>query len=94
MWIEDWEWDDRNLAYVSRRGCNPEIVFQVQDRRPRHRLNLKDRAASHQMIGPDNGGRIWTICYLAAPGGPPGMARAVNTWRADKEEQGWYDRQK
>jgi len=55
------------------------------------RRNKKGRAATHAMIGKDNGGRTWVVC-IAARVGSPGIWRAITGWEADRAEREWYER--
>jgi hypothetical protein len=87
--IEDWRWEETDLEELANHGLSREIVLQVAYERPRFRRNKRGRAASHQMIGPDYGGRMWTICLMEVPG-HPGQWRAITGWPADPEDQDWY----
>jgi hypothetical protein len=55
------------------------------------RRNLAGRSASHLMIGPDQGGTMWTVCIVEVPR-KPGLWRAFNAWPADDDEKDWYNR--
>jgi hypothetical protein len=87
--IESWQWDDGNRAELARHGLSPRIVRQVVGEQPKFRRNKRGRAASHQIIGPDSGGMMWTVCILEVVG-EPGLWRAVTGWRADPEDIDWY----
>jgi hypothetical protein len=89
--ILEWDWDDGNLGYLGRRGLSRRHIREVSQERPLFRRNLAGRAATHLMIGPDNGGAMWTICIVEVSG-KPGVWRAFNGWRSDEEEKGWYER--
>ncbi len=89
MHIEGWQWDDGNLDELARHELYPRTVFQVAEGRPRFRRNKGGRAASHQMIGPDNGGLIWVICIVEIAR-EPGLWRAITGWQADDAERAWY----
>lgn len=90
--IVEWEWDDDNLSYLSRRGLTRALVRQVWLQRPLYRKNLSGRAASHKMIGPDASGKLWTVCILEVR---LGIWRAVNGWPLDPQDGDhiWYRRQ-
>lgn len=53
--IRDWEWDaeDGNLDELAAHGLDEDVVEQVWQESPVARRSKKDRAASHQMIGPE-----------------------------------------
>lgn len=91
MYIEEWVWDEGNLGELARHGVTSRIVESVAEEAPLFRRNKRGRAASHQMIGPDPGGRVWTICIGPIPGAP-GQWRAITGWPADDDEVAWYRR--
>ena len=90
MYISEWEWDDSNEAELTYHGCSRRIVEQVWLERPKYRRNKHHRAASHQMIGPDKGGTIWTICIIQSSF-EPGLWRAITGWRATAPDVTWYE---
>jgi hypothetical protein len=59
--------------------------------KPKYRKNRKKRAASRQMIGPDRGGGMWTICIRERED-QPGLWRVLTGWPADDDEKLWYRR--
>jgi len=75
VYIEDWEWDDANLDELAQHGMRRRHVEQVAEEQPLFRRNKRGRSATHQMIGPDRGSRIWVVCIAPVPGIP-------GTWRA------------
>jgi len=91
MYIDEWQWDDGNLDELARHGLSRRIVERVGEEIPRFRRNKRGRAATHQMIGPDDGGTIWTICIGELPSWP-GVWRAITGWKATPAEIGWYER--
>jgi hypothetical protein len=91
MYIEEWQWDDANLDELAAHGLTRRIVEQVSEERPRFRRNKVRRAATHQMIGPDRGGKHWIIC-IAPVSGVPGLWRAITGWPAEPEDIQWYER--
>lgn len=64
-----------------------EILDQVAEEEPRFRGNKKRRAATHQMIGPDRGGLMWTVCLVETL---PFIWRPVTGWRAVEPEIEWW----
>lgn len=91
MQIDGWDWDDDNLSHLGGRGLGRQAVLQVAQEAPKFRENLKGRAATHQMIGPDSGGAIWVVCIVQTP--REGIWRAITGWRAEPEDEAWYRRQ-
>ena len=89
MWIGEWDWDDGNLEELARHGLDWFVVLQVAEGHPKFRANRKRRAASHQMIGPDRGGRCWTVCIVRLRGE---RWRAVTGWPSTPHETRWYGR--
>lgn len=89
MWIGEWEWDDGNLSELARHGIDRSTVLAVAAEDPRFRRNMRRRAASHQMIGPDRGGQCWTVCILHLHGD---RWRAVTGWRSEEHEIDWYNK--
>jgi hypothetical protein len=65
----EWMWDDENREELHFHGLNRRIVEQVAEEKPRFRRNKKNRAATHQMIGPDFSGTIWVVCIVQYIGG-------------------------
>lgn len=88
LWIGEWDWDDGNLDELARHGLDPLVVVQVSEEHPKFRANRKRRAASHQMIGPDHGGRFWTVCIVCLHGE---RWRAVTGWTSTARERAWYE---
>lgn len=93
--IRDWEWDaeDGNLDELAAHGLDENIVEDVWQEAPIARRNKGNRAASHQIIGPDRGGKLWTICIVEKHGWP-GTWRAVTGWEASSTEETWYRQRK
>jgi hypothetical protein len=98
LFIAEWQWDDNNLRHLAER--HPElarrprrIVRQVWQTEPRYRQNKAGRAATHQMIGPDYGGSMWTFCLMEVFT-DPGLWRVVTGWAAEQPEIQWYRRQR
>jgi hypothetical protein len=98
LFIAEWQWDETNLRHLAER--HPElarhprrIVRQVWDTEPRYRANKAGRTATHQMIGPDYGGSMWTFCIMEVFL-EPGLWRVITGWAAEQPEIDWYRRQR
>jgi hypothetical protein len=91
MYIDDWAWDDANLDELAQHGLTRRTVEQVSEERPHFRRNKGGRAATHQMIGPDKGGKLWIVCIAQIPG-VPGRWRAITGWPAEPEDIRRYER--
>jgi len=87
--IEGWDLDEGNIEELAAHGVTVEILDQVAEERPRFRRNKKRRAATHQMIGPDQSGRIWVICILEIR---LSIWRPVTGWGAAEHEIEWWRR--
>lgn len=90
--IEGWERDDGNLNELGAHGLERRTVLQVAEERPRFRKNRRGRAASHQMIGPDHGGSMWTVCIAPSSPTRPTLWRAITGWASEDHEIDWYRR--
>jgi hypothetical protein len=55
--------------------------------------NKAGRTAAYQMIGPDDGGFMWTFCILEVFT-DPGLWRVITGWAAEQPEIEWYRRQR
>lgn len=88
--IEGWHWDEHNLGHFGH-GLTRAIVDQVSDGNPKFRPNRKNRSATHQMIGPDLGGGMWTVCIAETPY-EPGSWVAITGWPSDTPEKDWHKR--
>lgn len=87
--IRGWAWPEQDLSELANHGLSRRIVLQVAHGAPKFRRNKRRRAASHQMIGPDHGGRMWTVC-IGEVAGQPGIWRARTGWPAEPEDVDWY----
>ena len=76
-----------NLWKAAGHGYTPRTIQEVAGGQPRFRENLRGRAASHQMIGPDAFGQCWTFCVMQVREGP---WRTVTGWPATRREHEWY----
>jgi hypothetical protein len=89
--IRTWQWDEENLGELARHGVSRRTVLQIADEAPRFRRNRKNRAASHQMVGPDHGQALWVVCIVRLPTGDD-VWRAITGWPARAHEVEWYRR--
>ncbi len=89
MYIEEWNWLDEDVEHLARHGVTPENVLGVWREDPRYRRNRKNRAASHQMIGPDKAGAFFAI-FIRQDGDLEGLWRAVTGRRANDVERDWW----
>jgi len=87
--IEDWDLDEANTQELADHGVTVDILDQLLENKPRFRRNKKRRAATHQMIGPDNGGRKWVVCIRETG---PSVWRPVTGWEAAEHEIEWWRR--
>jgi|SRR5690349_21604659 hypothetical protein len=87
--IQDWELDEGNTEELAAHGLTVEILDEVLESRPRFRRNKKARAATHQMIGPDGGGRFWVVCVVDTG---PAIWRPITGWPAAETEIEWWRR--
>lgn len=74
-------------------GLSRRVVLEVFGNAPRFRPNRRNRAATHQMIGPDKGGSLWLFCIVAVAG-QRGLWRVVTGWAAEDPDEVWYRRAK
>lgn len=90
LYIEEWFWDEDNLTHLGH-GLTRRIVEQVSREKPRFRSNKKGKATSHQMIGPDRGQGMWTVCIVEMSY-QPGVWLAITGWPSEQPEIEWYRR--
>lgn len=91
MRVAEWQWDDENVAHIARHGLRPRDVRQVAANAPKFRRNKKGRAATHQMIGPDDGGRFVAVFVAPVPG-RDGQWRVVTARVATAVERQWWEK--
>jgi hypothetical protein len=91
VWIAEWLWDDENVEHIARHGLRPWHVHDVWLGDPRFRRNRKGRAATHQMIGPEPGGRF-LAAFIAPEPGRPGLWRVVTAREATETERRWWEK--
>lgn len=65
-YISEWAWDDSNVDHMAEHAVAPADIEAVWSGEPKFRRNKRDRAASHQMIGPGGGGRRIAAFILEA----------------------------
>ena len=70
--------------------CPGSVVLSVALEHPRFRRNRTERSATFQMIGPDRGGALWTICIVETI--LRGRWRAVTGWPSEAGDKAWYER--
>jgi hypothetical protein len=89
MYIEDWNWFDEDVEHLAAHGVRPSDVLAVWREEPRYRRNRRNRAASHQMIGPDGKGGFFAI-FIREDELVSGRWRAITGRRATDAEQAWW----
>jgi hypothetical protein len=85
--VRDWDIDDSNLDELAGHGLTLGIVDAIVGNRPRFRRNKKGRAATHQMIGPDDSGTFYVVCVVETG---PGIWRPITGWAASAHEVDWW----
>lgn len=83
MYIAEWQWDDGNTEHMAEHA-DVEHVLASQ---PEFRRNRRNRSASHQMIGPDEGGTFFAVFIVQLRGG---LWRVVTARRATDPEIEWW----
>jgi hypothetical protein len=92
--IEEWQIDDGNLSELADHGATGRTVHQVWRGEPRYRPNRKkNRAATHEMVGLDRGGKMWVI-FIKEVNYQPGLWRPITGWEAEGPDKEWYRRNK
>jgi hypothetical protein len=89
VYIAEWNWLDEDVEHLARHGVQPHHVLAVWREAPRYRRNRKDRAASHQMIGPDGGGAFFAI-FIRQDEIVTGLWRAITGRNATAAERAWW----
>lgn len=73
-------------------NLDPETVDEVLENAPKFFPNLKkNQAASHMMIGPDNGGKFWTI-FIKEVDPDAHRWRVITGWESESEHIQKYRR--
>jgi hypothetical protein len=91
VYISEWDWDDDNVEHIAEKGLRPRDIDQVWEENPKYRRNKKHRAASHQMIGPDFGGRFVTA-FIRQDAVRSGLWRVITARESDVSEMEWWRR--
>jgi hypothetical protein len=91
MYIADWHWLDENVEHLAAHGVQPADVLAVWREAPKYRRNRNNRAASHQMIGPDGSGGFFAI-FIREDETWTGLWRAITGRRATAAERDWWER--
>jgi hypothetical protein len=89
MFIAEWIWHDCDVEHLAEHGVRPSDVLAVWREEPRYRRNRRNRAASHQMIGPDGQGGFFAI-FIRENEMVRGQWRAITGRRATAVEQKWW----
>lgn len=89
-YIEEWEFDEWNLAELAAHNADNDTVIAVWSEAPRYRKNTKGRPG-YRMIGSDQRGAIWTIAIRPVDR-QPGVWRPVTGWvlENDDDDMIWY----
>lgn len=88
--VSEFEWDERNEEHCAQHKLTPATVEEVKDGLPKFFLNDPGKTGTHIMIGPDRGGKCWTIVIL--PVGKRGLWRAITGWPSTRTEIMKYNR--
>jgi hypothetical protein len=87
--IQDLDLDEQNIDEMAAHELTVDSLDQILDNRPRFRRNKRNRTATHQMVGPDDGGRFWVVC-IAERG--PEFWRPITGWPASDSDIEWWRR--
>jgi len=90
VYIAEWEWDDANVEHMAEHRIRPADVGAVWSDRPKYRRNRHGRAATHQMIGPDGGGRL-VAAFIRQADLSEGRWRAITARPATGAESKWWE---
>lgn len=90
MHISEWDWVDEDVEHLAKHGVEPTDILAVWLESPKFRRNRRQRAASHQMIGPDRGGRFFTI-FVRQDEIVVGRWRAITGRSATDTERTWWE---
>ncbi len=90
LYIEEWYWDEENVAHLWEHRLRPSHVYQIFTQALRFRRNLAGRRATHQMIGPDITGTILVFCILQTHL-RQGLWQVITGWTAEEAEEEWYN---
>ena len=90
LWdVEAIDWDDEededgNLAHCLRHGIDEQVVAEVLGERPVE-VKMKVVSAEFIMVGPDRGGRMWTILFDWSFKREDWL-RPISGWESEPEE--------
>lgn len=90
--VEEWQWDESNIAHLARHRISPRQVVEVaQLDDPRFREDHdEEHPATFHMIGMDATGKMLLICLLEVN---DGVWRAITGWEVNGEDDlEWYRR--
>jgi hypothetical protein len=90
LYIAEWDWRDGDVEHLATHGVQPADVLAVWWEEPRYRRNRKNRAASHQMVGPDGRGGFFAI-YIRHDAVETGRWRAITGRAATAGERSWWE---
>jgi len=90
LYIAEWEWRDGDVEHLATHGVQPADVLAVWREEPRYRRNRKNRAASHQMVGPDGRGGFFAI-FIRQDDVEKGRWRAITGRAATAGERSWWE---
>jgi hypothetical protein len=90
MYIGEWNWLDEDVEHLAAHRVQPADVLAVWREEPRYRRNKKNRAASHQMIGPDGKGGFFAI-FIREDEIVRGLWRPITGRRATTAERTWWE---
>jgi len=90
LYIAEWDWRDGDVDHLATHGVRPADVLAVWREEPRYRRNRRNRAASHQMIGPDGGGGFFAI-FIREDDIEKGRWRAITGRVATAAERNWWE---
>ncbi len=80
----EFEWDEQNEVHCAQHGVTPLIVQEIRDAAPKFFPNAEGKTGTHQMIGPDDNGRHWSVIILHT--GFAGRWRAITGWPSTRRE--------
>jgi hypothetical protein len=85
---DEFQWDARNSEHAARHDVTPRLVLEIAANAPRVFPNSgAGRSGSHLMIGPDGGGRLWSIVLLRIS---DGYWRPITGWPSTNTEIARY----
>ncbi len=90
MYIERFVWDDANVEHIALSRVTTRDVESVWLQDPKYRSNKRNRAATHQMIGPDTGGTFFAVFIREET--TKGLWRVITARQAEDHEENWWRR--